>query len=567
MNQMMLIFLAAFLIFTTHSTLPLNGSDSSSYIIKENDENGNTTQYVFNERSEQIALVKPDGISLHRELSDTGAITRIYSSNGEINYSFTYDEYGNLTAAIDHVHNQTILRSYNSEGKLIQETTLGDQTVTYAYGDDNELVQVTLPDHTGFFFSNDVIIRFGSHQETLYESYPSNEEPTEEEMVELKKEMDKEQTEIPSSKYSPILKFDPLNRLVQLTIDQQFKAIYTYDALQRRSSKKTFLWSDALQDWRESSTEYYLYQNDTEIAVLDETKAVKTLRIYKNGNGEELLSPRIIEIDGVPYSPIHYEGDSSEESSKTYSPVINDGKNDSNKNDEVSWLRWTLNLLMNWNEASDVGVIGRGELGNHVRITYINGMLNSADEVFKYLADLSEMHGGANIHYVFRETNGFPKDLLKAILICQCGYVSDHAKALAAVWKQMIEEMGGVDNGGTIIHYAHSLGAADTYMASYLMSEKELKMIKSFSFGSPRIIPQGVFGENYNYISRWDGVSPLGPYNYIKALMFDEPHVIFLKSDDGFPLQDHLISKPTYNKIMMGLSSGIVEFFGPLVSQ
>lgn len=234
------------------------------------------------------------------------------------------------------------------------------------------------------------------------------------------------------------------------------------------------------------------------------------------------------------------------------------------RTEDVSWLRWTLNHLLQWKEVNDVGIIGEGELGDHVRITYLNGMLNTPEEVLGYLENLSKMHGNANVHYVFRESNGFIKDVLKAGLV-KAGYVSDHARDLVIVWKAMIEEMGGVDGGGTIIHYAHSLGAADTYVAGGLLTEAERQMIKVYTFGSPQIIPTGYFGGAVNYISRWDGVCLLGPYNFIKALFFKEPHVIYLESWDHWFWQDHLISYPTYNRIMMGLSSGIVTHFGPLV--
>ncbi len=161
-------------------------------------------------------------------------------------------------------------------------------------------------------------------------------------------------------------------------------------------------------------------------------------------------------------------------------------------------------------------------MGNHVRITYINGMLNCPEEVIEYLHNLSIMHGGANVHYIYRESNGFFKDVLKAGLI-KGGYVSDHAKELAAMWKEMIEEMGGINGGGTIIHYAHSLGAADTYVAGGLLSESERLMIKVYTFGSPQIIPPEYFGHVVNYISRWDGVSPLGHIIISKPFYLTNP--------------------------------------------
>ncbi len=397
-----------------------------------------TTQFIYNENGELTTLIKPNGVSLHKELSEKGILDRLYSSDGEVEYKFHYDNEGRLTEIYDLITH-----------KIVSQGELFDHPMTFE------------GDHNANLEKKALLCASGSGEESCLNAFVKGDS------------------------------VEHADKRGRFSVD--IKACYKnlVNSLKEYFSQRSLSFTD-VYDW------------------------------FKKPN---------------PYDP--------------------------SDNGEVTWARWTLNHLLYWKEVSEVGIIGRGELGNKARITYINGMLNSREEVIGYLENLSEMHTGANIHYVFRESNGFFKDVLKAGLI-KSGYISDHARELANLWKHMIAEMGGVYGGGIIVHYAHSLGAADTLDAATLLSADERKMLRVSTFGSPQIIPPGVFGESYNYISRWDGVSLLGPYNYIKALLLSESHVVFLKSNIGLPVMDHLITSPTYNNIMMGLSSGIVALFGPL---
>lgn len=117
------------------------------------------------------------------------------------------------------------------------------------------------------------------------------------------------------------------------------------------------------------------------------------------------------------------------------------------------------------------GDVGRN-LSDKVRITSINGILNAYETAIVNSKLISDLHGGALVHYIYSKTEGFSADLLRCLVI-KAGFVSLQAKELASTWKRLIHEMGGVNGGGTIIHYAHSLGGADTLAALNLLDSNE----------------------------------------------------------------------------------------------
>lgn len=201
--------------------------------------------------------------------------------------------------------------------------------------------------------------------------------------------------------------------------------------------------------------------------------------------------------------------------------------------------------------APNSGVYGNGELSNTIRFSYVNGMLNTHDGVLATLQKLSEAHGGANIHYTYRPTEGWSLDLLKSFLVIK-GYTSPTAVSLVGMWRELIAEMGGIEANGTIIHYAHSLGSAETLSAQSMLTLEEQQKIRVFTFGSPVLIPDTGFASVTNYISRCDFVSAFDPYRYFSSLFGAESNIVFV-GDYGFPMIDHYICHKNYMRILTGL--------------
>lgn len=212
-------------------------------------------------------------------------------------------------------------------------------------------------------------------------------------------------------------------------------------------------------------------------------------------------------------------------------------------------------------DYADTGVYGSGEFDDKVRITYINGILNMRSDCINTVSTISDMHGGVNIHYVIYPTDGWTHDVLKGGL-AKFGHISSHAKLLAEVWKQMIQEMGGTEGGGVIIHYAHSIGGTNTTIARDLLTPEEQKMIRVFSIGSATMIPNTGFQSVINYMSCRDGIVIADPIGFFDALFNPDTNVVFIGSWQGIPLIDHMLSMETYSRALEMLGKQFVETYG-----
>lgn len=232
-------------------------------------------------------------------------------------------------------------------------------------------------------------------------------------------------------------------------------------------------------------------------------------------------------------------------------------------------------LLFGFDPAqSSVDAYGEKEISSKVRVTYINGILTTDVMLQENLDLISSSHGGVKVHYIFRGTKGWTSDIWRAILIKNCyyfGYRSMHAHLLAQKWRELIDEMGGVDGGGIIIHYAHSLGGSETDRARLLLTPEEQKMIRVYTFGTATLVRNEGFQNVINVISANDGVSSifLDPLGHIRNIFDKNSNVRrygklnlipYLFSTTMWPT-DHLLSGFTYRPILRHLGQSFIDEF------
>lgn len=235
----------------------------------------------------------------------------------------------------------------------------------------------------------------------------------------------------------------------------------------------------------------------------------------------------------------------------------------------------TTYLLMGFNrEETRVNVFGDREISDKVRVSFINGILNTHEMLLQSLQLISETHGGVKVHYIFRPTNGWTWDISRAILIKTAftlGFRSSHAYLLASLWRKLINEVGGIGNGGIVLHYAHSLGGSETDRARDLLSEEEQRMIRVVTFGSVTLIRNTGFESVINVVSRNDGVSSLilEPFGHIRSFFDPDSNVQFYGSlsfhgfifgQSSWPA-DHLLNGPTYGAILSALGKKFIAEF------
>jgi RHS repeat-associated protein len=220
------------------------------------------------------------------------------------------------------------------------------------------------------------------------------------------------------------------------------------------------------------------------------------------------------------------------------------------------WLR-----CMGYNlDASALHVHGEGEKHPKVRITLINGILNGIPEAGSSAALLSSTHGDVSVHFIYAATEGLAGDMLRGA-VSKAGLPSRQAKLLAALWRQLIDEMGGVEGGGTILHYAHSLGATDTLNALQLLELNERQLIRTSTFGSPTLLNDGVCGKVDNYVSMNDGVPVIDYQRYCDGANGMRANVHFVPSDCAIPLIDHYFDGKTYRGVLEMLGQKFQEEF------
>lgn len=220
-----------------------------------------------------------------------------------------------------------------------------------------------------------------------------------------------------------------------------------------------------------------------------------------------------------------------------------------------------LLLLGYYNTETEVGSYGLGEANDKVRVSFINGILTDYVSLTETLQGISHSHGGVNVHYVYRPTKGWAWDILRSFLV-KFGYVSPEAKLLANEWKSMIQEMGGVDGSGKIIHYAHSIGAIETLRALSLLTEEEQRMITVYTFGSPSVKQENMHSSIQHFVSVRDGVSMLDIFAYIGACQGKVENVTFMGSFFGLPFVDHLFGSATYSDLWKAMGKTFVEWYG-----
>jgi hypothetical protein len=224
-----------------------------------------------------------------------------------------------------------------------------------------------------------------------------------------------------------------------------------------------------------------------------------------------------------------------------------------------SWLYFTGYYF----DDSQQGIVGRGEVSDKIRITFMNGILNHADESVASAELLSALHGHENIHYLYRSTTGIQGDILRAGLLKLSDYTSPEALQLADIWRDMIQEMGGNSAGGKIIHYVHSLGASETEMASRLMIPEELAMIEVVCFGSPRVLSGMGFSKVKHYASRRDPIICADLLKYFYSAWFEQDEVVLINSFVGLPILDHSF-RDTYRAVLEDHGKKFVEKYGCL---
>ena len=352
---------------------------------------------------------------------------------------------------------------------------------------------------------------------------------------------------------------------IQYAYEDNRVTAYVHDALDQCIEEYVWEWNDELHFWEPLNVDY---------------------PVKEKGELEDLDMPIVSEIDECPsesssmkkcwnsfvdrlFCCLHYiERSAHHVKSQLCEDLhLTPGLQDSFQ-DAAQYIFGKYYALMGHTfEETEIGSYGEKEI-DKVRVSYINGMLNTSDLIMNHAALISGTHDDVKVHYLFRPTEGWVWDVSRAMMIKLSYHALDfrskHAYLLAEHWRNLIDEMGGVDGGGVIIHYAHSLGGAETDRARDLLRPEEQKMIRVITLGSPTLIKDSGFESVINHISANDGVSVFDPIGLFTH-WFSSNSNVFIHGTFGisaFPIIDHSFDGKTYRNIMKDLGRKFIEEFG-----
>ena len=98
------------------------------------------------------------------------------------------------------------------------------------------------------------------------------------------------------------LSYDALNRLIEATHPENFRLVFTYDALSRRLSKRCFAWKE--KRWELFSCQAFFYDDLTEIGSCNAEGAIRDLCLFAPSSHSSFPSALAVELENIPYAPI-----------------------------------------------------------------------------------------------------------------------------------------------------------------------------------------------------------------------------------------------------------------------
>ncbi len=111
--------------------------------------------YKYDTHNNLTCAALPDGKQIFYSYDEHLHLTSLYSSDGSIFYSFTYDNYGRCIEEIDHIANTKSQKHYNAIGLVAKETFGHGLCIETSYEGFNRPCAIKLPDSSQLSYSYD----------------------------------------------------------------------------------------------------------------------------------------------------------------------------------------------------------------------------------------------------------------------------------------------------------------------------------------------------------------------------------------------------------------------------
>ena len=120
------------------------------------------THFVYNSCGEKVATVYNDGTVIESLYDAQGRLEHYSTSDGSIDYRYTYDTCGNVMEVLDIVNDSATVRSYDSAHRMTTETLGHGWTVAYSYDSLDRCTRITHADGSAISYEYDA-----SHLKTV----------------------------------------------------------------------------------------------------------------------------------------------------------------------------------------------------------------------------------------------------------------------------------------------------------------------------------------------------------------------------------------------------------------
>ncbi|HEV8052278.1 MAG TPA: hypothetical protein VGP47_07280, partial [Parachlamydiaceae bacterium] len=132
------------------------------------------TEFTYHPGGKVATKTMPDGISLNYSYDALDHLKSIYSSDGSLSQSFTYNLNGQLLVATDESQKLTVQRTLDPNGNVVFEELSTGINIKKSYDNFNRLLSISLPDGGKVAYTYDPLYlksvkRLSSSEEMLYE--------------------------------------------------------------------------------------------------------------------------------------------------------------------------------------------------------------------------------------------------------------------------------------------------------------------------------------------------------------------------------------------------------------
>ncbi|NGX36936.1 MAG: tRNA3(Ser)-specific nuclease WapA [Chlamydiae bacterium] len=127
--------------------------DSMHRKATETEQSVKTTQYSYTPKGQLSTLTKPNNTQLSYTYDPLGHLQSLISSDGTVDYSYSYNTKGQLLSSRDHIHDTQTARIVDPHGNILEETLANGYILTSTYDTLNRRTSLVLPHQPAILYT------------------------------------------------------------------------------------------------------------------------------------------------------------------------------------------------------------------------------------------------------------------------------------------------------------------------------------------------------------------------------------------------------------------------------